>query len=275
MDDKLIKSNIDLSDIDNSMKFCEVIANSNIFPVKTKEEVFGALILADELKISVGTALTLAPKLKGDALYAIARGNELGIPPMTAIENIYPYEQKGIIKSILGIHVVSTILLRNNVEYDTILDYEPQYIHIDKDKNSYSEDTVYTHVFDKDGYRKVTKSAYNVVTKENPNVEGKINLVRTNTIHGYITVIGGSRKLKSGIKYVISSYSSRDVERAELQTKDNHIKFPKDMLYSRALGNFARRIADDLIFGGYVEGEISEAIKPNINIEGVEEITEI
>lgn len=65
-----------------------------------------------------------------------------------------------------------------------------------------------------------------------------------------------------------ASFSMKDAELAGLDKNMNYKKFPKDMLFARALSRLARQLFADVIGNCYVEGEL-ENVKDETGIEAV------
>lgn len=64
----------------------------------------------------------LTPLKKGeDVLAAILYGKELGLEPMTSVNNIYPINGK----ATLGVHLINALLLKAGVVTEVLNDYEP------------------------------------------------------------------------------------------------------------------------------------------------------
>ena len=54
----------------------------------------------------------------------------------------------------------------------------------------------------------------------------------------------------------VTSFTIQDAQKAQLTGNDNWKKYPKDMLFSKALGRCARRLFPDVIQGMYAQGEL-------------------
>lgn len=66
---------------------------------------------------------------------------------------------------------------------------------------------------------------------------------------------------REDIKYS-TEFSMMDAAKAGLADRPNYKKYPKDMLFSKALGRLARRLFGDLCNGIYVQGELDEIESP-------------
>ena len=63
----------------------------------------------------------------------------------------------------------------------------------------------------------------------------------------------------------VESFSIEDAKKAGIY-RNQWIKYPKDMLFARALSRLARQLFPDVIKGCYVQGEISEVPQTNVNL---------
>ena len=71
----------------------------------------------------------------------------------------------------------------------------------------------------------------------------------------------------------VESFSIEDAKRAGIY-RNQWLKYPKDMLFARALSRLARQLFPDLICGCYVQGEISDAPPLNAPIDPSNELAE-
>lgn len=91
-----------------------------------------------------------------------------------------------------------------------------------------------------------------------------------------VCILHGKRK-DNGDTWT-ESFSINDAKRAGIY-KNTWEKFPRNMLFARALSNLARQLFPDVIGGCYVEGEISQSpplyteIKEEGPVEGSEDIS--
>ena len=63
----------------------------------------------------------------------------------------------------------------------------------------------------------------------------------------------------------VESFSIKDAQQAGIY-KNQWLKYPKDMLFARALSRLARQLFPDVIKGCYVQGEIGDAPAFNANV---------
>lgn len=83
-----------------------------------------------------------------------------------------------------------------------------------------------------------------------------------------ICILHGKRK-DNGDTWV-ESFSIDDAKKAGIY-KNQWVKYPKDMLFARALSRLARQLFPDIIKGCYVQGEISDAPPLSATIESIDE----
>jgi len=82
-----------------------------------------------------------------------------------------------------------------------------------------------------------------------------------------ICILHGKRK-DNGDTWV-ESFSIQDAKQAGIY-RNQWLKYPKDMLFARALSRLARQLFPDIIKGCYVQGEISDAPPLNTPIEPID-----
>jgi len=87
-----------------------------------------------------------------------------------------------------------------------------------------------------------------------------------------ICILHGKRK-DNGDTWC-ESFSIADAKRAGIY-KNTWEKFPRNMLFARALSNLARQLFPDVVGGCYVEGEISQASPFSAQQEEVENLEEV
>lgn len=266
---KLVNNILNLAGSDDdtglvrALAACKVFADSGAFPVKTPEEVLSALILADSMGLNPMEGLMLSKKLNEDAIYSVIRGRELGLAPLAALENIHTYKQGGQVKTIIGIHAMVNVLLANGIKYQIIENYQRLNVFADSKKNQYLEEDVkvFTYNAMTGEYDYVLNPKFVIyiegVTDVSTLPKDKLVIFDTGKEYNRRSIVIGHRLFKDGDKmYCSSSYTLAQAGTAELLDKDNWKKFPKDMLLARTMGAFSRYIADDLIHGSYIQGEL-------------------
>lgn len=188
---------------------------------------------------------SLSPlKKKEDVVMALMTGQELGLPFITSLSQIYPINNR----PTLGVHIQKALCLQNGVVFEKI------------------EDAV---------------AVYNFVRKEGTELiqlgEGTINMkvpadakkkqIDTRTTYLFTREI----KMASGSYKTITakgSFSLREATEADLVGKDVWIKYWRRMLDARAFTNGAREIADDIILGLMTPNELSNDFY--VNEQGTE-----
>lgn len=92
------------------------------------------------------------------------------------------------------------------------------------------------------------------------------SLTKDSRSNDVVCILHGKRK-DNGDTWV-ESFSIEDAQRAGIYKQNSPwSKFPRNMLYARALSNLARQLFADVIKGCYVEGEISRAVALDAVIE--------
>lgn len=190
----------------------EVLAKSSLVPLKTKENVFVAL----------------------------KTGQELGLPFITSVSQIYPINGR----PTLGVHIQKALCLKNGVVYEKIEDAVEVFMFVKADDNG------------------------KVILENNKPIivgEGTLDEQPPNTKKQKVdnrTTYEGTRaiKLADGTFKTITargSFTLREAREAELLDKDVWIKYWRRMLDARAFSNLAKEIANDIILGIYTPNELS------------------
>ena len=201
----------------------EVLAKSKLVPLKTKEDVFVAL----------------------------KTGQELGLPFITSVSQIYPINGR----PTLGVHIQKALFLKNGIVFEKI------------------EDAVEIFQFAKckeDGTVEIVNNAPIIVS------EGTAEQQPPNTKRQKVdnrTTYEGTRAIKmadSTFKTITAkgSFTLREAKDAELLDKDVWQKYWRRMLDARAFTNLAKEIANDIILGIHSPSELSNDFY--INNEGQE-----
>lgn len=268
---KLTSNDDVIAGMDKALSVCEHIVKAKMFShIESPEQVLSAILLADELGIPPMQCLSISNKLDKNAIFAIQRGKEMGIPAFAALDNIYPYEKDGKIKTIIGVHVLKGILLKNNVTYSIVENYKPLFVYNSakdgKITGTYYEEHLIDFIFNSETgeYRYELKPGFEIVipgvTKKEDMDPNKIGIFKTTTEYNKRTILVGRRQFDNGrIMHSYSFYTKNLAAAADLTSKTNWKSFEKDMIEARAFGNLARYLASDLIQGSYVTGEIPEA----------------
>lgn len=178
------------------LALAEVLVTSQLVPLKKKEDVFAVL----------------------------KTGQDLGIPFMTSVSQIYCINGR----TTLGVHVQKAILLKNKVVFEKI------------------EDAEFIYSFAKKEATGLVQLGTGTI-KEQPKDSLKKH-IDTRTTYLFTREI----KMPSGKYKTITatgSFSLSEAREAELTEKDVWIKYWRRMLDARAFTNGAREIADDLLLG--------------------------
>ena len=235
MNDKLIKSKqskqlttatFSFKSIEELENYGEKIAKSGFTPLKTKEAVVAAILM----------------------------GRELGLEPMISANNIVAINGR----ATLGIHLITSLLLRAGVVIEKVRDYEPCVpfaMKGDGDKPALGTDGKPTIV--RIGFIDEEPRAYELKSK---------------TIVDSKTVIKLTRQIKQPdgtfVKTsVIQGFSWNDAIIAKLSIKDSWTNYPGLMCYNRCLAFASRAIADDVLLGMYETSEIADVEDIPYNVE--------
>lgn len=205
----------------------------------------------------IGTMLVkgtlCAAKTVPDFIVATITGQQLGIPMMTAVNNIFNVNGK----AGLATHIMRALILRAGVVYEKIADFEPVFTFYEGEPAPENPGKL---------------RAKKVGEPKTPIIRG------TGTIDELDTTkyVAGNKEIDRITKYkferrvrqpdgtykdmkVISYFSIVDAQRAELLDKDNYKKYPARMLDARAFAIGAREIASDVLFGMYTVAELADA----------------
>lgn len=82
-------------------------------------------------------------------------------------------------------------------------------------------------------------------------------------------IISGTR---NGVTEEVS-YKMEDAKKAGLDGKDNWKKYPRRMLFARAISELANKIAPDVIMGLYTQEEVEDFDAPNIGPDKAKDVT--
>lgn len=224
--------------------------------IKNKADVISAIILGSELGITPIAAITLGKKLDSKAYTKVLRGKKLGLDPMTAMDLIHIIDtQNGPVVS-TGVHVISGVLLKNNIKFKYSKDFSPVYGYIDMTSSKsveYNESTHYLVTKDTttEDIQKAKKEGKSFVKRKIIDRETICELYRD----GYEPVI---------IKYTLQDainaelYKGITDEGKEVKGKPNWNNHPATMLRNRTLTIGGRLIAADYLDGMYSNEEAQE-----------------
>jgi len=157
----------------------------------------------------------------------VLQGKELGLNPVTSIFNIYYIEGK----PSLSVHVIAGLLRRDGISFKTI------------------EDSV---LIDAEGSKCKRENA---VTR------------RTTVRFYYKSKIGTGKNASYITIEEDSSFTWADAVSAGLDKKNNWVKYPKPMLYSRAFSIGARRVAPNTLMGLMEVTEMADATNTSYSLD--------
>lgn len=219
--------------------------------VKNKADVVAAIVLGNELGITPMASITLGARLNADAYTKVLRGRKLGLDPMTSINMINIIN--GVVST--GTHVVTGVLLRNNIRFQFIEDYDPIYGYTDS-KNKKVE-------FDEDKHIVVDKST-NASKLQQAIKDGKVPVFKKIIDRRSSAIFN-----REGYEPLKISYSLQEATDAglykginslgeEVEGKPNWNNHPATILRGRVLLIGGRIIAADYLDGMYSNEEAEE-----------------
>lgn len=185
-----------------------------------------------------------------DLIIRILKGRELGLMPMTAIDNIHVINGK----AGFSVNLYTAMLIQAGITYKIIKNFEPVYEYVTQNMIRYSEEDI-----------KANPNKFQVVTKETDKTKYNKDCVQVQRAKIDIaTEIEFKRKVK-GVdgKLIDISHIERftwsDAVQEELATKDNYVKKPRKMFEARCFTRGARVIAPDLYMGNYSDMELADS----------------
>jgi hypothetical protein len=234
-----------------------VLSQSNSF--KIIQDTADALVSMQTLA-SVLVKGNLCPlKKEADVIIAMITGNQLGLPFMTSVNNIYCVNGK----PSLSAHLHRALLLQNKVFFEKINDYAPLYdwAQLD-DKGQYV-----TQAKDINGtIKQVPVILKRATVKEKPLTpcvaSHEVDRVTTYHFSRFILQPDNSYKeLKA-----IGEFKMSDAHIAGLLVKDNWKNYPNRMCDARAFVAGAREIASDITMGLPCISELADSTNVNYTI---------
>jgi len=200
----------------------------------------------------------LTPLKKGeDVLAAILYGKELGLEPMTSVNNIYPINGK----ATLGVHLINALLQKAGIVVEVLNDYEPCVgfaLNGDDGKVIFKDAQGTVVETDEKGKPTVAGAKPIIVRVDYISSEPKSYETRSKTIVDYRTTMRFTRQLKQPDKsykevVIIYSFGNSDAIKAGLlggdKPKDNWTNWTKQMCSARCLTFGGRMIGADILMG--------------------------
>lgn len=208
------------------------------------------LSFADSIK---NTPLVPASFKTKEAIAAvILAGRELNVPPMAALNNIHNIDGR----CTQSVHLITAILLKNGITYEVESDFELTPVTVIS-KNG--KIPVSYFIKNSDEFQVVTKD-----TKESAFKADKTQVIvsyETSTViifHREMKLPSGSWS-KMTYKSVFTFAQLRTLtDKKDGTERDNVLKQPETMLFTRCFTKGARRIANDLLLGMYEHTEIMD-----------------
>lgn len=197
-------------------------------------------------------------KNESDFIVATVSGQQLGLPMITAINNIIVISNKPSITT----HLMRALLLKAGVVFRKVYDFAAQY-------QLYEAETVEGNKVAKKIGNPPTPIPRGILTLGDKEPD---DLVAGRKEIDRITQYEFTRQLKQPDGTyrevtVISSFKMSDANKAELLDKDNYSKYPARMLDARAFAIGAREIASDILFGMYTVSELADSNNINYTMD--------
>lgn len=187
-------------------------------------------------------------KKEEDFIVATTMGNQLGLPMMTAVNNIFMVSGK----PALATHLLRALLLKAGIVFNKVADNEPMFAYYEAEEVNGKMEAIKI-----DG---VPIQRGIAITSEIDTTKFKAG---RNPVD-YITKYVFERKIRQAdgsfkdIK-VVSEFKRSDAARAGLLSRDTYTNYPGRMFDARAFAIGAREIGADVLFGMYTISELADA----------------
>lgn len=262
------KSSIDnfIDTLKQAEQLAKYVSSSKTFGSAFKDEegniveadIISAIMLGNEIGIPPMSAITLGKRLNANAYFKAMKGRALGLDPISSQSaiSIIPTQNGDVVHT--GVSVITKVLLDSGVQFEFLEDYAPIYkyynaktkLEIDIDKH---KDKIF--VVDTETTEQELKDAKN---------EGLI--LCTKKLYTRRTTVHFQR---SGFKPLTISYTLQDATDAglyrgistygeEVDGKANWNNHPATMLRNRPLTIGGRIICGDRLMSVYSDDEASE-----------------
>ena len=231
------------------------------------DDIIANIMIGAELGLPYMKSIMYGNTLNKDSIFAVDKGKAFGLDLITSLENIHVITANGKKQTITGIHIITSVLLKNGIQTEIIKNYSNYYRYYNAVTNEELEDD---DTLEEDGSLKLKFFAFIKGITSDAEVktslaEGKIMLIRK--LVGKYTLVKFTRKLTDDYTKVhFEKFTTKmgedegflPVVNAQGQSvggKQNWIRMPHIMFLDRAIGRGARTIAPDLIHGTYTEHE--------------------
>ena len=224
---------------------------------KDKNDVISAILIGQEIGIPPMTAIAMGGKLKNDAFIKVRRGKALGIDPITALDVIDIVPSGSGDKISLGVGIITKVLLDNHVKIEFLKDYANHYIYI----NSATKEEIDIETLPKDSYYIVT-SASKATDITQAKTKNQTLLIRKATKITTIKLTRGNQSITKSYTLQMATdaglYKGVTTDGVKVKGKDNWNNHPYNMLTNRPLTIAGRLIIGDKLYTSYSSDEISE-----------------
>ena len=244
-------------------------------PTINVDDITAAIMFGIELGITPMKALSLGNQLNKHSYFSIARGRNMGLDEITALNNIHVFSAaNGKVNVYTGVHIISKVLDDARIKREWVHDYT----------------IVYKY------YNYTTKEEYNADEVEDSNSNYFIVTAATKPEH--ITKALAEKKVlvsrkqdrvtscifhRDGFSPVHIKYYLSDAVEARLYRgirsdgesvdgKDNWNNNPRRLMRNRVIITGGREVASDRLYDTYLADEIT-SIYPNAVVEDVEHET--
>lgn len=237
-------------------------------------DIVTAIIIGNEIGLNPATAVAYGKRLNGSKIHSILKGKEMGIPAVTAMDNIHQIPTSNGAVSTTGVHIITAQLIKAGVHYTIKDDCTPLYNYTEvSSRNILSPDIV-----------KNNPNLYEIIhagTKKESIDKSRSQVILNTKPYDFITTISFNRP--SINQELTVSYSIQQAIDAKLypgtttlgevvKGKNNWIENMATMLRNRCLSIGGRIIASDYLGGVYEFSEIADGTH-NYEAEIIENAT--
>ena len=195
-----------------------------------------------------------------DFMVATITGQQLGVPMMTAVNNIFNVNGK----AGLSTHLMRALVIKAGVTFEKVADYEPMYVYYDGEADPERPGKLRAvKIQGKDGAGNpimIATPRGNTTLADFDDTKYVLGRSVVDRITKYIferKVVQADGTYKT--MRVTSYFSYNDAVIADLTDGVNYKKYPSRMLDARSFAIGAREIASDVLFGMYTVAELADA----------------
>lgn len=240
---------------------------------ETQDNILSCVLTGMEIGLAPMQSLKLADKLNDDGYLSIVRGRDYNMNPIAAMENIHIIPTKNGRQTFLGVHVVTKILIENNINITILLDYQPMYSYATVDfKNNSKQTPIPIDDVEDESFKVKDKfcifsTALSATEVQQAMNDKKVFIIRTNG-NDKRTAVKLTREGRSDIYYC---FTTKDAVEEGVYPGTNKIgeivpgdaswiKHTRSKMMKTCIERAGRLIADDKLQGGYTTNELSQFI---------------